>query len=85
MRMQVRSLASPLGGSGIQHCQELWCKLQTRLGAQVAVAVVWASSCSSDSIPSLGTSICCQCGPKKAKKRRDLLSCFGKKSIIGRK
>ena len=24
---------------GIQHCRELWCSLQTRLGSQVAVAV----------------------------------------------
>ena len=35
----------------------------------VAVAVVLAGSCSSDSTPSLGTSICHGCGPKKRKKR----------------
>ena len=37
--------------------------LQTR----VAVAVVQAGSSSSDSTPSLGTSICCRCSPKKEK------------------
>ena len=32
------------------------------------MAMVKASSCSSDSIPSLGTSICCRYGLKKGKK-----------------
>ena len=32
---------------------------------QFCVAVAWASSCSSDLTPSLGTSICHTCGPKK--------------------
>ena len=40
-----------------------------QLRSDVAVAVVQASRCSSDSTPSLGTSICCRCGPKKEKKR----------------
>ena len=31
----------------------------------MAVAVVWASSCSSYSTPSLGTSVCHEWGPKK--------------------
>ena len=31
------------------------------------MAVVQASSCSSDSAPSLGTSLCHGCGPKKKK------------------
>ena len=35
-------------GLGIQHCPELQCRLQTQFGSQVAVAVAWASSCSSD-------------------------------------
>ena len=56
MRIQVRSLVF-LSGSGIQ------------LGSQVGVAVVKASSCSSHSVPSLGTSICRGYGPKKKKKR----------------
>ena len=34
----------------------------------VAVAVAEAGSCSSDSIPNLGTSICRKCGPKKKSK-----------------
>ena len=37
-RIQVRSLPS-LSGSGIQHCRELWCRLQTQLGSRIAVAV----------------------------------------------
>ena len=45
----VRSLAS-LRGLRIQHWRELWCRLQTRLGSNVAVdvAVVQASRYSSD-------------------------------------
>jgi len=38
-RLQVRSLAS-LSGLRIRHCYELWCRLQTRLGSGVAVAMV---------------------------------------------
>ena len=34
-------------------CRELWCRSQTRPVADIAVVV--ASSCSSDSVPSLGT------------------------------
>ena len=37
MTLQVRSLAL-LSGLGIQHCCELWCRLQTRLGSRVALA-----------------------------------------------
>ena len=39
MRLWVRSLAS-LSGLRIWQCRELWCRLQTRLGSCVAVAVV---------------------------------------------
>ena len=39
-------------------CRELWCRSQTWLGSYIAVAVVWAGSCSSNSTPSRGTSIC---------------------------
>ena len=35
----VRSLAL-LGGLGIQHCSELWCRLQTQLGSDVVVALI---------------------------------------------
>ena len=64
MRMQVRSLVL-LSGSGIWRCCERWCRLQTWLGSCIAVAVVEAGGCSSDSASSLGTSTCCKCSPKK--------------------
>ena len=51
----------------ILRCHGLWYRLQTWLESGVAVAVVEASSCSSHSNPSLGTSICRRCGPKKTK------------------
>ena len=70
MWLRVRSLAS-LGGMGIRRCQDLWCRSQTQLGSRVAVAVVWVDSCSSDSTPSLGTSICHQWGPKKRQKEKE--------------
>ena len=41
-----------------------------RLGSCVAVVVVWAVVHSSDSTPSLGTSICHRCGCKKGKKKK---------------
>ena len=49
------------------YCCELWCRSQTWLRSRVAVAVAWVSSCSSNSAPSLGTSICHRYGPKKQK------------------
>ena len=64
VRMRVQSL-TPLSGLRIQHCRGLWCRLQTQLGSCVAVAVEQAGSYSSDSTPSLGTSIPCRCSPKK--------------------
>ena len=36
----------------------------------VAAAGAWASSYSSNSVPSLGTSICRECSPKKQKKKK---------------
>ena len=36
--MHVQSLAL-LSGLRIQRCHELWCRLQTRLGSRVAVAL----------------------------------------------
>ena len=68
MRLQVRFLAS-LSGLRICCCHELWW-LWARLRSCVAVAVVQVSSCRSDSTPILGTSICHECGPKKAKKKK---------------
>ena len=40
------------------------------LASGIAVAVVQVGSCSCNSPPSLGTSICCRCGPKKTKKEK---------------
>ena len=67
MRMQVPSLAS-LRGLRIWHCHELWYRMQTQLGSGIAVAV--ASSCSSNSTPHLGTSICHRCSPKRQTDRQ---------------
>ena len=68
MRTQVRSLAL-LSGLRIQCYRELWCRSQTWLGSDmaVAVAVAEADSYSSDSTPSLGTSIGHRFSPKKTK------------------
>ena len=51
----------------------VWCRSKTWLASGIAVAV--AGSCSSHRTPSLGTPICCGCGPKKTKdqkKKKDL-------------
>ena len=56
---------SGLSGLRIQHCHELWFRLQMPLGSGVAVAVAVACSGSSYSTPSLGTSRCHGCSPKK--------------------
>ena len=54
-----------------QCCCGLQCSSQTRLRPSVAVAVVQAGSCTSDSTPSLGTSMCCRCHPKKQKRKKE--------------
>ena len=41
-----------------------------QLGSDVVEAVASAGSCSSDSTPSLGNSICHWCGPKKQKDKQ---------------
>ena len=66
MRMQIQTLAS-FSGLRIQHCYELWCRLQMWLRSYLPVVVAWAGSCSSDSdlAPSLGTSKCHGHSPKK--------------------
>ena len=48
---------------------QLWHRSQMQLGSGVAVAMAQAGSCSSNSTPSLGTSICHRCGHKKKKKK----------------
>ena len=52
-------------------CHELWCRWQTWHGSciAVAVAVTVAGSYSSNSAPSLRTSICRTCSPKKKKEK----------------
>ena len=57
--MWVQSLVL-LSGLRIWHGCKLGHRSQIWLGSgiAVAVAVVWAGSCSADSTPSLGTSIC---------------------------
>ena len=77
MRMRVRLLAS-LSGLRIRCCCELWCKSETQLGSRVAVAVALASDYSSESTPSLGTSICCGYSPKKQKKKKKKKKVFFK-------
>ena len=49
-----------------------WAVVQVADVAQIwhAVAVAWACNCISDSTPSLGTSICHGCSPKKTKKKK---------------
>ena len=69
MRFWVRSLAL-LTGSGVQHCHELWCRSQMRLGSGFAAAVVQAGSCCTNWTSSLGTSMCHRCNQKKKKKKK---------------
>ena len=70
MRTRVQSLAS-LGGLRVRSWRDLWCRSKMRLGSDVAMAVVQTGTCSSDSTPSLGTSICRGCGPKKTKRPKN--------------
>ena len=66
-RMWVWPLAL-LSGLRIRCCLEPWCRSQTLIRYGIAVAVVQACIYSSDSTPSLRTSICRTCSPKKKKK-----------------
>ena len=60
---------------------ELWCSSQTRLKSHVAVALVQAGSYSYDSAPSLGTSICFGCRPKKTKGKKQKTNKQTKKTL----
>ena len=87
MRTQVRSLAS-LSGLRIWHCRELWCGSQMLLGSGVTVAMVQASSYSSNLTPSLGISICCGSGPRNGKttkkeKKKFFLLCLWHEEVPG--
>ena len=73
MRTKVRFLAL-LSGSGVLCCHELWYSLQMQLGSSVAMAVARASSCSSNSAPSLGTSIWYECSPKNQNQKKTWLA-----------
>ena len=53
------------------HCLELWCRLQTQLRAGVAVVVAEAGGYGSNWAPSLGTSVCHWCDPKKTKNKKE--------------
>ena len=68
MRMPVQSLAS-LTGLRTQRCCRLRRRSRVQLRSHIAVAVAYASTCSPNSTPSLGTSVCHRCNPKKRKKR----------------
>ena len=74
--MEVQSLIS-LSGLRIWHCRELWCRSQTQLGSQVAVAVAQASGYSSNLTPGLETSYAKGAAPKdrqtdrKKERKRD--------------
>ena len=70
--MQAQSLPLP-SGLKIRHCRELWYKSQTWLGSRIAAAVVQTSSYSSNVTPSLGTTICHRCSPKKTEKKKSVL------------
>ena len=64
LRLRIQSLAL-FSGLRIQHCHKLWCRSQTQLRSRVAVAVVQDCSCSSNSTPGLGTSICYRAAVKR--------------------
>ena len=66
MRLRVQSLSS-LSGLRIWRCYEWRCRVQTRLGSGMAMAVVQAGSYSSNLTLSLGSSICHECSSKKKK------------------
>ena len=82
MRMQIGSPA-PLSGLRIWCCREQWCKSQMGLGSHIAVAVTVVGSCSSDWTFSLGTSICCRCGPEKTPHPRYQIKRKKKKRTLG--
>ena len=55
---------------GYWHCCELWYNSQMQLRSCIAVAMPWASICSSDSTPRLGTSVYIKCIHKNQKERK---------------
>ena len=77
----VRFLAS-LSGLRIWHCRELWCRSQTQLRSRVAVAVVEASSCSSDWTPAWEPLYATDMALKTQKKKKKTWGPPGKEEII---
>ena len=68
MRMQVRSLAL-LSGLMIQHSVGVvWVKDAAQIPCCCGCGVGWQLQLRFD--PSLGTSVCCRCSPKKIKKKK---------------
>ena len=61
-----------LSGLRIRHCRELWYRSQKQLRSYTAVAVAVVGSYSSNSTPSLGTSICLRYSPKKDQNKKVL-------------
>ena len=55
-------------GQGSSTATAMSCGVGSRHG--IAVTVAQAGSCGSDSIPSLRTSTCCRCSPKKANRKK---------------
>ena len=80
--MQVGSLAS-LNGFRIQCGHKLQHRSQMSLRSSVAMAMAQAGSCSSNSTPSLGTSICCRRGPKKGEKKEEENADCSRRSGLG--
>ena len=70
LRMQACSLAS-LSKSRIRHCHKLQHRSQMWLRSGVAVAVAEASSCSSDSTPSLAMSYATGATLKRKEKKKE--------------
>ena len=74
MRLRVQSLPL-LKGLRIRRCGEQWCRLKTRLGSCIAVAVAVAGGYSSDWTPGLGNlhmprEAALEKGKKKDKKKK---------------
>ena len=72
-RIWVWSLAS-LSGLRICYYCKPWHGSQIWLRSRIAVAVAYTVSCYSNVTPSLGTSICHRCSPKKKKTLRNKFS-----------
>ena len=80
------SIPGLLSGLRIWHCHELRCRLQTWLSDPMLLWL-WCRQAAAAlilSTPSLGTSTCCGCSPKKQKQtiKPKLLSITARKNIL---